>query len=87
MPVIIYEAYDGDPPELQRRKDESLARHAHGLILYKRGSFEEAASVFAELMTEYPEDTVPGMYFRRCQKLMAEPPGPNWQGISRMLMK
>lgn len=87
MPVIIYEAYDGDPPELQRRKDESLARHAHGLILYKRGSFEEAASVFAELMRDYPEDPVPGMYFKRCQKLLAEPPGPNWQGISRMVMK
>jgi class 3 adenylate cyclase len=86
-PVVIYEAYDGDPPELQRLKDEGLARHAHGLALYKRGNFQEAAEVFAGLMKDYPDDSVPAMYYRRCQKLLAEPPGPNWQGISRMVMK
>lgn len=87
VPVVIYEAYDGDPPGLQAQKDAGLERHKEGLALYKKGEFKAAADVFENLQRDFPEDAVPAMYIRRCQKLLAEPPGPNWQGISRMVMK
>ncbi len=87
VPVVIYEAYDGDPLVLRQQKDEGLARHMEGLLLYKKGEFAAAVSVFESLQKDFPDDAVPTMYIRRCQKLLAEPPGPNWQGISRMVMK
>ncbi|MCE9598152.1 MAG: guanylate cyclase [Spirochaetia bacterium] len=86
-PVIIYEAYDGDPLSLQNQKDDALHDYTHALQLYKEGHFQEAMAIFERLAAQFPDDAAHGMYVRRCQKLLAEPPGTGWRGVSRMVMK
>jgi len=86
-PVVVYEAYDGDPEALLLDKEKSLKSYQEALGYYKIGKFDHALSIFQELSREFPEDNVPQMYVRRCIKLKENPPGPGWRGISRMVMK
>ncbi|MBL8020395.1 MAG: adenylate/guanylate cyclase [Leptospirales bacterium] len=86
-PVIIYEAYDGDPEPLRQQKDDAFDDFVEGLRLYKQGDFHEAMRIFESLAAKFPDDAAHAMYVRRCQKLLAEPPGSGWRGVSRMVMK
>jgi adenylate cyclase len=82
--IQIFEIFDGDPDDFRNRKLELLPVYKHGLELYRAGNFLEASDIFKRLHDDDAEDFLYEIYLRRCRELLREPPGPNWQGISRM---
>lgn len=55
----------------------ALARHAAAMLAYRQGRFAEALAGFESLQ----EDGVGLLYRARCARWLAQPPGPDWDGI------
>ena len=79
-PVRVYELLGraGDVPAERR---ELLARYDRGVALYHARQWEEAMALFDELAAAAPDDGPVGLYRRRAQELLAEPPGSDWDGV------
>lgn len=82
--IQIFEVFDCDVDDCRNRKLELLPVYKQGLELYRTGNFLEARAIFERLHDDDAEDSLYETYLRRCNKLLREPPGPGWQGISRM---
>jgi len=48
---------------------------------YRAGEFETAATAFRACAEYAPNDSLPGMYVRRCTELIESPPGNEWAGV------
>ena len=79
-PVRVYELLGraGDVPPERR---ELLARYDRGVALYHARQWEEAMALFDELAAAAPDDGPVGLYRRRAQELLEEPPGSDWDGV------
>ncbi len=86
-PVVVYEAFDADEPHVLEKKIAAMPDFKEALLLYKAGDFGRAKILYDTMKTVCPEDNLVAMYSRRCEKLIESPPGPNWRGVSRMVMK
>lgn len=84
QPVVLYEAFDVDPPEILKKKRQSLPLFREALCFYKRGEFQEAMDSFIQCQELCPEDSLPPIYIKRCNALLRVPPGPGWTGISTL---
>ena len=87
QPVGIYEAFDSDPEDIIEKKLKNLDFFHQALEQYKEGNFSEAMKMFSVCFSECSEDNIAKMYIKRCERLMADPPGDNWRGVSRMSIK
>ncbi|HEY9808528.1 MAG TPA: adenylate/guanylate cyclase domain-containing protein [Halomicronema sp.] len=65
--VLIYEVFDGDPPEEKQAKLKNMETFNEGLGLYNCQKFDEGAALFAECLREYPQDRLSLIYLQRCQ--------------------
>jgi adenylate cyclase len=83
-PVGIYElvgACDAaDGPVATSEAVEFSSRFDKAFSMYMARKFEEAAAVFAELLTENPKDGPAKVMAARCRGYIANPPGPDWTG-------
>lgn len=82
-PVVLYELYDADEPEVIQMKDASLGQLGMAMYQYKAGNFEDAKIQLEECLKICPDDPIPKIYIRRCDYLLTHPPR-NWSGVSRM---
>ncbi len=82
-PIVLYELYDADEPEMIQMKDASLGQLGMAMYQYKAGNFEDAKIQLEECLKICPEDPIPKIYIRRCDYLLTHPPR-NWSGVSRM---
>ena len=64
-----------------------LARYEEGLQHYRARRFSEGADAFAECSRTVPEDYLCQLYFKRCQELLFNPPGPDWDTVFVMKSK
>ncbi|EQA45346.1 adenylate/guanylate cyclase catalytic domain protein [Leptospira broomii serovar Hurstbridge str. 5399] len=87
QPVILYEVYEADPPELAEWKDTVRSKLTEGIILYKVGNFKEAFSIFRELYKEKPLDSVVRLYAKRTKLFLNQPPSADWDGVFRLHRK
>lgn len=87
QPVILYEVYEADPPELAEWKDAARSKLTEGIILYKVGNFKEAFSIFRELYKEKPLDSVVRLYAKRTKLFLNQVPSNDWDGIFRLHRK
>lgn len=64
-----------------------LQHYLAGIEAYRAGRFEEARSAFERGMEFVPDDKLAHIYFRRCEELIAVPPGDSWDGVFTMTKK
>lgn len=60
--------------ELARRFDQ-------GLSAFRAREFTQAEAIFAALAVENPQDKPAHIYRKLCQRFLAEPPDPAWDGV------
>ncbi len=83
-PVTLYEVVDGGDPRMVEQKLNSLARYHEALELYKTRRWSEALRLFTELQEGLDfEDSIVGLYARRCRQLYEKPPlDGNWNQVT-----
>jgi len=64
-----------------------LARYEQGIEFYRARNFAEGARTFSECLRAQPDDYLSQLYLRRCQELIAHPPGPDWDTVFVMKSK
>ena len=78
--VLIYELMGEvgqTAPEI-----EALSRSfTEGFAAYLGQNWEEALTIFEELLEKHPNDVVTQIYHTRCIALRDQPPGPGWQPL------
>jgi len=82
--VLLYEVFDVDPPETIENKKRIDTQFRQGLQAYRDGRFEEALKLFRLCSHICPTDTVTALYIQRCERYIANPPGDEWHGVSRV---
>ncbi len=83
-PIVLYEFFDVDEPEIVAKKIEMMAQFSEAMELYKNGDFQKALALFKQCSADCPEDTVSPAYIKRCTTLSRIPPGKDWAGISTL---
>jgi TolA-binding protein len=68
--VTVYEVFDGDSPEIREGKLVTKIEFEQALLLYERGSFNEAAQRFQDVLSINPKDTVAQIYLEACQDVL-----------------
>jgi tetratricopeptide (TPR) repeat protein len=66
--VSVYEVFDADLPEIREGKLITKQEFEQALLLYKLGSFTEAAQLFEDVLNINPKDKVAQIYLERCQQ-------------------
>ena len=85
LPVKIY--------ELLCEKQDTATHEAFlrlfetGLERYKQARWNEAISVFRQVLELKPGDPPSELYIRRCEDLKENPPPPPWDGVFEMTKK
>jgi len=74
QPVRVYELLG----PLSVAEPAYVSVFAHGLTLYRARRFTEAKEAFASIAEVDPAARA---FDARCQRFMAEPPGPDWDGV------
>ena len=64
-----------------------LQRYEEGMRLYRERAFTEALALFRDCAQQQPEDYLIALYRQRAETLAADPPGPDWNGVSVMSKK
>lgn len=81
-PVVLYEVFDNDPPEIRKIKSDLIPIMKRALSHYKKGEFKQALELFKACAKTCPEDSIPPIYIKRCSTFIRIPPGPGWAGVS-----
>ena len=87
IPVIVYEIFDGDPPEVVRLKVETKANFEEGLRLYYDRKFAESSVQFNQVLEKYPEDKAARIYLTRCATYMVHGVPEGWTGVENLTVK
>ncbi|MBF0288975.1 MAG: response regulator [SAR324 cluster bacterium] len=83
-PVLIYEVFDCDPPNLKEKKEKTRNSFFRGIALYKSQLFAEAQEAFQECLTIFPQDVIVLDYIKRCRYFEKYAPVVDdiiWHGI------
>jgi adenylate cyclase len=81
QPVSIYEILEHHTPDTFPNIAEVLGNFKHGLERYRDAQWKDAIKAFEEALRLNSDDAVSRVYLRRCQALLENPPGDDWQGI------
>ncbi len=83
-PVIIYEVFDADPPEIIEQKKSIQNELIAALAFYKLGRFPKSLEMLALCRAGCPTDPITEIYTKRCEHYRDHPPESTWTGISRI---
>ena len=64
-----------------------LADYEDAILLYRKQEFAAAARLLEECARVNPSDYLTAFYLERCQGLLAEAPGADWDGVRLMKTK
>jgi len=87
QPVSVYEILEHHTPESFPNVVEVLGVFRHGLECYRAARFADAAKAFREALAANAGDKTSKVYVERCERLLREPPGDDWQGVWTMESK
>ncbi|MDH4128248.1 MAG: CHASE2 domain-containing protein [Spirochaetota bacterium] len=77
--VVVYELL-GRKDETSGAKADGVELYLKALELYKQQKFKEAINIFESVFKHIPNDPPSKTYIERCNSLILEPPGPDWDG-------
>jgi hypothetical protein len=72
---------------ISEEKRKLLALFDQGLRRYKLMKFREARDFFAKALYVDPADGPSKKYLERCEDLIVNPPGEDWDGVYEMKTK
>jgi len=81
-PVTIYEVFNSDSEDIITIKLDLLNLFNEALEYYKNSDFKSALKSFIEYYKQLPQDSIVKLFIRRCKYYIANPPDPNWDGIT-----
>jgi class 3 adenylate cyclase len=82
--VKLYEVIDAETPE---RRAIKLATHASlraAMESYFAREFKAARKVFERLCSQSPDDSVPVLFAKRCERYLRVPPSLEWNGFEKL---
>jgi adenylate cyclase len=85
-PVAIFEPI-GLASELGEDLRQSLERWHAALTLFRAQKWDEAEQIIRALQTAFPEQRLYERYLDNISELRAEPPGPDWDGVTTFKTK
>jgi predicted ATPase/class 3 adenylate cyclase len=86
IPVVIYELFDVDHPDLREQKLAIQDDFRDALLLYKAGEFPRAGQLFRDCLGRCPADPISAIYVERCQTFSENPPtGPHWDAVANIV--
>ena len=80
--IAVYEVFNNDEYDIKQKKMELLELFNQAYFYYKNADFKQALKLFSKYYKRLPEDSVVRLFLRRAQYYLANPPEPNWEGIS-----
>jgi len=86
VPLRLFELLElgGEaPPEML----EMVKAWEEAFKIYEKRNFIEAKKVFLDIFQKDPEDTTAKFYLERCEKFIASPPHPGWDGVDNLTEK
>lgn len=86
-PVALFEVLDAEDGRVRRAKEQGLPRFQQALADFRRRRFAVASEGFRACLADCPDDGVAVLYLERCAWLSAHDPGPDWDGVVRMVEK
>jgi class 3 adenylate cyclase len=86
-PVTLVEVFDADPAPLREKKQATLGSWREALERYHARDFAVAASLFAAVRAELPQDAVARLRHERCLGLLSVPPPGDWDGVATLEKK
>lgn len=80
-PTRVFEILDYHTEETFPNLEEVLGLFKNGLEQLREGNLNEALTNFEKALELNPSDRVSQIYVERCEKLINNPPGKDWDGI------
>jgi class 3 adenylate cyclase len=85
--ALIYEVFDGDPPEQREAKARAKARWGEALNLYYDRRFVEAYRQLRALRASNRGDVAVALYLKRCIPLVRNGAPEGWDGVEVIDLK
>lgn len=82
-PMLVYELF-GWKADADEAVSARIAGYTEAFEAYQSRRFAEAAGTLEALLVEYPGDEPAARLKARVEALIADPPGPEWDGVRRM---
>lgn len=73
--------------QISKAEERAWKLHHGGIKFYQEGVFEKAKKQFQNVRRLLPDDYIAAMYIKRCNYYIANPPGPQWNGVTKMTHK
>ncbi len=86
-PVLLYEIYGSQTPELVALKDSSKGTFEEALKLYYAREFQRAEQAFTDIFHQNKDDAAAALYIKRCRAYKASPPPGEWNGVEALVSK
>ncbi|MEO7934106.1 MAG: adenylate/guanylate cyclase domain-containing protein [Chthoniobacterales bacterium] len=86
-PTEVFAVHQPSDAPMPPKLASYLDRFGDAIHLYRAGQFIESLIHFTETLLENPGDPVCELYLSRCEAFMANPPGPDWDGVFTMKTK
>lgn len=86
-PVVIYEVFNGDLPDVYAKKSRTRQDFQEGICLYYEKQFAEAKVRFERCQAEFPEDKATKIYIKRCVHYLKVGWDDEWDGITVLDVK
>ena len=77
-PVKIYQPFEKD---LHKDKKEGYQLFNEAITLYRNREFHKALNLFKKTYSLLKNDIPSSLYIDRCNELIKNPPGDNWDGV------
>ena len=84
--VLLYELV-GEKEQTLPEQVTLSQRFTEGFDAYLVKEWDKAIDIFQHLVRRYPADLASQIYLKRCLKLHADPPGPEWAPLTRLSSK
>ena len=85
-PVAIYEPICLET-ELDATMRRSLAQWHEALALYREQKWDKSAAILRELYDAYPDEWLYDIFLESIEEFRANPPGPDWDGVTTFKTK
>jgi two-component system sensor histidine kinase ChiS len=86
-PFGLYECYDGDQPEIAKRKVQTQPIFEKGLELFFDREFPEAAATFSKVLKVNPDDQPARLFMNKSSENLLQGVPEDWTGVEVMTFK
>ncbi len=70
LPMLIYEVFDKDPPEIRDKKLATKDIFEQGWLLYQSQNYFDALPLFQKCLAKNPTDKIIQIYIERCENFL-----------------